>query len=247
MKNFLQEYFNFSKSERSATLVLLVLLLLTILLLIKVKNTSPNHQIDEAFLKQELHLIDSINGLKKEPKSQSKSSYLKSNWEKPNWEKKNIKKKNYSAYNSNNNREDQEKKEPKENKHTEIVKINLNTSDSTAMANANFKPWVIKKIIKYRSLLGGYHSKNQLLEVYGMKQKSFNWIEKRVFISPNLTLRKIDLKSATFKEILKHPYLNYEQVKGIVNLRDKNELSDSTLLNLLGTDIYSKLVPYLIF
>jgi DNA uptake protein ComE-like DNA-binding protein len=62
-------------------------------------------------------------------------------------------------------------------------------------------------------------------------------------------VKKLDLNAASFKQLLKHPYLKYEMVKEIINYRNnKKRYSDiMEILNLPGIDsiTFYKVKPYL--
>ncbi|MEN6588961.1 MAG: helix-hairpin-helix domain-containing protein [Proteiniphilum sp.] len=105
------------------------------------------------------------------------------------------------------------------------------------------------RIVRYRELLGGYVRLEQLLEVYGMDNELYNRIVP--YISSDANYRKIKVNELEFKELLRHPYLNYKQVQAIVNLRRRkgnivsiNELG--MLDEFTSEDIY-RLEPYLEF
>ena len=76
------------------------------------------------------------------------------------------------------------------------------------------------RIVKYRRLLGGFYTPQQLLEVYGMKKKTYVAIQNLVFADTSL-LQRIDLNHATFKQLLHHPYIDYETTKKLIRGRDK--------------------------
>lgn len=105
------------------------------------------------------------------------------------------------------------------------------------------------RIVSYGKLLGGYVRLEQLLEVYGMDDERYNRIVP--YISSDANYRKIKVNEWEFKELLRHPYLNYKQVQAIVNLRRRkgkivsiNELA--MLDEFTAEDIY-RLEPYLEF
>jgi len=61
------------------------------------------------------------------------------------------------------------------------VLVDLNDADSvTLLTLYGIGPSFAKRIIKYRNLLGGFYSKNQLLEVYGFDQEKFDKIENKI-------------------------------------------------------------------
>lgn len=104
--------------------------------------------------------------------------------------------------------------------------ININRADSVQLLPLpGIGPVFAGRIIKYRKLLGGYVSVDQLAEVYGMPVETIELIRSRIFIDSS-AIQKILIDSATFGELLRHPYLEYEQVKALVQYRDfKGDIS----------------------
>lgn len=99
--------------------------------------------------------------------------------------------------------------------------IEINSADSLALDELpGIGPSFAKRIIKYRQMLGGYAYPAQLKEVFGMDSTRLAGFIKLIRIDSS-GIRKLDLNKATFKELLAHPYLEYEQVKAIVRFRDK--------------------------
>ena len=123
-----------------------------------------------------------------------------------------------------------------------LQQIEINRCDSVALiTHLGLSSWIASRIIKYRRLLGGFYRKNQLLEVYGLKKNLFVKIRRYLLIDTT-TLHKIDVNNAGFKEIMRHPYLNYSDTKKLIKGRKKRggyrsfkaieedlQLSDSTL------------------
>jgi DNA uptake protein ComE-like DNA-binding protein len=99
--------------------------------------------------------------------------------------------------------------------------LEINSADSLQLLDLpGIGPSFAKRIIKYRQMLGGFASTGQLREVYGMDSARLAGFIGLVRVDTSL-IRKLDLNKATFKELLAHPYLEYEQVKSIVRFRDK--------------------------
>lgn len=69
----------------------------------------------------------------------------------------------------------------------------------------------------YRAALGGFVSVKQILEVEGLPADIMQWFE----LDGHLQVRKLDLNKMTFRELVRHPYLNYDQVKAIFEVRRK--------------------------
>jgi competence protein ComEA len=79
-------------------------------------------------------------------------------------------------------------------------------------------PVLSERIIKYRSLLGGFVDKRQLTEVYGLDSTVVSLIASRV----TLTLDSVDpllLDSASFGDLARHPYVGYEAARLITRYR----------------------------
>ena len=106
--------------------------------------------------------------------------------------------------------------------------VNINSADSVQLLPLpGIGPVFAGRIIKYRKLLGGFVSVDQLGEVYGMSAETIERIRNQVFIDSS-AIRKIRIDSATFGELLRHPYLEYEEVKALVGYRDfKGEISSA--------------------
>ena len=106
-----------------------------------------------------------------------------------------------------------EKKPPRQ-------KINLNTADSTALMTLHGIGAVYaSRIIKYRNLLGGYYDKSQILEVYGITKETYSLFCDDIVASAD-DIVKIPVNTASFKEILHHPYFDYDMVVKIVRARE---------------------------
>jgi DNA uptake protein ComE-like DNA-binding protein len=129
--------------------------------------------------------------------------------------------------------------------------IEMNTADSAALESLPLiggKTAI--KIIKYRNLLGGFVSINQLKEVWGFKDSMLIVNEKRINIDAS-KISKLNINSASFDQLKKHPYLKFNKAKLLIAYRDQhgkyhnvNELKSSKALT--DEDI-NKILPYLNF
>ncbi|HAW57800.1 MAG TPA: hypothetical protein DCX03_02095 [Bacteroidales bacterium] len=137
----------------------------------------------------------------------------------------------------------------KEKKYTETIPIiEINTADSTLLEKLpGIGPAYALRIIKYRQRLGGFVNTNQLLEVYGMDTVRLSKIKPFIRID-TAQIQRIDLNNATFKELLRHPYMEYYLVKAIVNYRDKNngfrDVNELRRIDLIYDDLYYRIRPY---
>lgn len=99
--------------------------------------------------------------------------------------------------------------------------IEINGADSAELTLLNgIGPVFASRIVKYRQKLGGFISKEQLLEVYGFKPEVMEKIKDNISVDTSLII-PIKINSATFKEIIRHPYYCYDTTLIIVRERDK--------------------------
>ena len=75
-------------------------------------------------------------------------------------------------------------------------------------------------------------------------------LEEYTFVDKKFTSRKLKINSDEFKVLLKHPYLEFEDVKNICNYRRFEKIKDVKTLKkekLLKEETIEKIVPYLDF
>ncbi len=130
-----------------------------------------------------------------------------------------------------------------------LVVIEINTADSVSLLTLpGIGPAYAKRIKKYRDKLGGFYKKEQLLEVYGMDEERYAKFEAWIQIDKS-EVKKLDINKATFKELLRHPYLDYDVVKNIVNFRDQvrpyKSLEELKQIELIDGALFSKIANYL--
>lgn len=100
----------------------------------------------------------------------------------------------------------------------------LNTADSTELvALPQIGEVMASRIHRYRDRLGGYVALDQLFEVKGMDSARFETIRPYLLLETD-DIRHINVNNDEFKTLLRHPYLEYDQVKAIVNYRERKGL-----------------------
>ncbi|CAM1333824.1 ComEA family DNA-binding protein [Tenacibaculum aestuariivivum] len=108
---------------------------------------------------------------------------------------------------------------------------------------------ISQRIIKYRNRLQGFSYKSQLYEVWGVNKETINKVLKVFKIYKKPVIKRININTASFKELLKNPYINYELCKNIFEYRDEvAELQNiSEIKNIDGfpVDKYDRIVLYL--
>jgi DNA uptake protein ComE-like DNA-binding protein len=132
-----------------------------------------------------------------------------------------------------------------------LTLIDLNNCDSASLeALPGIGPVLSARIIRYRNLLGGYASVNQLREVYGLSEETFLMIENRLF-ADSLSVRKIDVNKAQYRDLIRLPYLDKSEVAGILKFRELEgrirSMSDLTVNKIIDSEKVARLSPYIEF
>ena len=127
--------------------------------------------------------------------------------------------------------------------------VDINSADSTQLIEVTgIGPFYAGAIVEYRNSLGGYLSMEQLKELYKMNDEKYAKMILGLKLD-TIIIKQIPLNTAEFKSILRHPYIDYETTKYIVNKRKKlgkfsamYQLKDSIRF---PDSLYLKLEPYL--
>jgi len=99
------------------------------------------------------------------------------------------------------------------------LRVELNSSDtSVLMELRGIGPVLASRIIKYRGLLGGYYSVDQLKEVYGISDSLFQAIKNNVLVEPAL-VKRIPVNQAGEAQLSRHPYIGRYKARAIVTYR----------------------------
>lgn len=239
-----KDFFYYQKGERIAIIVLLALILLVLIfngILSRRSNKETVIVHNEAFEKEFEEFQASLK--EGEPK---KRAFTRKNY------------KNYSTSDSHSTKENYSDKKsntdyipfPTQEKLAEGEKISLNETDTAEWKKIpGIGSTYATRIVKYRNLLGGFARTEQLREVYGMNDELFSKIAP--YVKAEGGFKKIAINKLEFKTMLKHPYLNYDQVKAIFDLRKrKGNIQSIHALEMLDeftSEDIEHLKPYLEF
>ena len=131
--------------------------------------------------------------------------------------------------------------------------VDLNRVDSVWLTGIRGIGQVLSaRIIKYRKLLGGFHSTEQLTEVYHLPVEVIDKLKEKVIIDTTLTpLDKIQVNHTDYLQMASHPYLSYNQARAIVSYRNQHgsfsSLEDLKKIHLMDDSTYLRVRPYLDF
>lgn len=110
--------------------------------------------------------------------------------------------------------------------------------------------FLAQRIITYRKRIKGFTFKSQLLEVWKLEKKIAANIFSIFSIQEKPVIEKMNVNTASFKEVLSIPYINYDLCKKIFEFKDEvAELqSIEELKNIEGfpMDKYDRIVLYLV-
>jgi hypothetical protein len=154
----------------------------------------------------------------------------------------------------------QKKNKEKKERLTFTTKTKMNISDisSTDINEATqydfslingVDEYLSERIIKYRSKLQGFSIPEQLFEVWDLEKGVGTKILQTFSIQKKPTIIKTNINTASFKEILSNPYIDYELCIKIFDFKDEvAELqSISEIKNIEGFPLknYNRIVLYL--
>ena len=241
----------FQKGSRIAVIILLILIMLTLIFTTIISSGNSS----EIALQQNDSIISEFNKFRNQLKERDSINYSENSIEQKdpyNLQQKGI----YKLSKNDQNIRDSHKSSRTNSNFSKTTKlsagetISLNTTDT---AQWKMVPGIgsaySSRIIKYRALLGGFVHKEQLMEVYGIDSEMYSLISPYIDEDSNYT--KLRINDLEFRDLLRHPYLNYEQVIAIFNLRDKKGKVDSinelSMLEEFTAEDISRLEPYLDF
>ncbi len=122
--------------------------------------------------------------------------------------------------------------------------IPLNHADTTLLQRVpGIGSYWARRIVAYRQLIGGFHSREQLKDLEGFPVNALAFME-----VDDIALKKININTATLRQLQQHPYINFHRAKAIVDYRRlKGPISNLQQLQLLRDftpDILERLEPY---
>lgn len=99
-------------------------------------------------------------------------------------------------------------------------KFDLNLADTTQLKSIyGIGPVIARRIITYRTNLGGFISTDQLYEVWGLDSTVVSRLATRSVITPDFTPNKLAINHCNEQELARHPYLRTKLARAIVNYR----------------------------
>ena len=214
-----KDFLYFSRKESIAILFILVIILLTLNLniLLSKRNSSPFTIAENDSL---IASFERLNQTMKDKKVESQQINYNERDNTKNSDNLSDKSNQTALYQKETN--EREFKYPRQEKLKDSEYIFLNETDTAQWKKVpGIGSAYASRIVKYNKLLGGFTSIHQLREVYGVDDELFDNISLYVLEEDNIInkCKKLEVNKLEFKEIVAHPYIDYEQTIAIVNLR----------------------------
>ena len=128
--------------------------------------------------------------------------------------------------------------------------LELNSADSLSIVYLKgVGPSFTKRIIKYRTMLGGFHNMKQLKEIYGMTDSLYLSLSNQLQIDKT-KLVLIPINTIDLNPLRKHPYFNFQSAQAIINFRLKHgKLTEKDIIDLgiFNSEKLSVILPYLTY
>lgn len=106
-----------------------------------------------------------------------------------------------------------------------------------------------ERIVRYRDLLGGFYTIDQLSEVYGITDSMVNLWKGSLYADTG-RVNYISVNYSPYKQLLRHPYLDKKQVDGIVRYRSYSKTafipSDLLINGVISDSCFNRIKAYLI-
>lgn len=123
--------------------------------------------------------------------------------------------------------------------------LDLNLADSVQLMQVpGIGTGLANAILRYRDQLGGFCTKEQVLEVSGIPETILPYL-----IVSTLTTRKLEINRLTISQLRRHPYINFYQAKAIWEYRQKygkiKDLKQLSLLSEFPEQAITRLLPYI--
>ena len=118
----------------------------------------------------------------------------------------------------------------------DIPLVDLNQADSADFdALPGIGGWFASKIVAYRTELGGYSFKEQLMDIYRFDKEKFDALKDLIIVSRPYVYPMWQLPADSLR---RHPYIrSYETARAIVLFRENNLPADWSIRNLSAAGV----------
>jgi len=131
----------------------------------------------------------------------------------------------------------------------EPIIIDIALADTTELKKINGVGSVFaKRIVKFRNSLGGFHSKSQISEVYGIDEEKLTQIQPQISFSAQ-PINKININTADSDLLGSHPYISYKVANAIEKYRIQHgnyaNIDELKKILIIDDELFHKIQPYI--
>ena len=134
------------------------------------------------------------------------------------------------------------------NQPTSKVDINTGTSEDFQKLRGIGKK-TADRIIKFRTMLGGFHSIAQVGETWGLSKETFYNLKPQFILSKANNFQQININTASANDLKKHPYIKWREANTIIEYRkqhgDFKSVSDLQNIQNIDGELLVRIEPYL--
>ena len=139
----------------------------------------------------------------------------------------------------------------RQTKTPELNKVLFHEADAVLLQMVSgMGPVLSGRVEAFRSKLGGFYKKEQLLEVYGIDGELAEKIYTTFPFDSNIT-KKIKINEVDLKTLAEHPYVAYGEAKVILAYREQHgayaNSEDFLQIKIFNRDWVDRIAPYLDF
>jgi len=132
------------------------------------------------------------------------------------------------------------------------VRVDINKATTEDLQKVRgIGPAFSERIVKYRKRLGGFARREQLIEVYGLKDETIEALWAQFDMDSNKCCAKLPINRVVLDSLRKHPYLTYNQAKAIIAYREQHGSytgwADVAEIKILPDSVILKIKPYFDF
>ena len=126
--------------------------------------------------------------------------------------------------------------------------IDINTADTAEWKKLKgIGSGYARRIVNFRSKLGGFVSIEQVKETYGLPDSVFQQIKPQLRFDAS-TVQQIDLNKASLEQLKAHPYISYSVANAIIQYRHEHgefsTVADIRKIGAIDASLFTKIAPY---
>jgi len=130
-----------------------------------------------------------------------------------------------------------------------MARFDLNEADTAALKRIRGIGTILaQRIVRYRSVLGGFVSRAQLLEVYRLDSAVIDALFQTAYIGEDFVPRLIPLNTSSEFELAGHPYIGKTLAKAIVAYRFQHgsfeSIEDIRQIHHVDDSVFHRMRPY---